>query len=822
MWAMNAFVRDLRYALRQLSKNPGFTAVAVLTLAIGLAAVNTIFAVVETVLVRPLNFPRSDRVFVIAQSNAALGSGPSVVTLKEFQRWQQSGLLEGAAAMDTKEFTLLGSERAERLFGVRVTPDFFHVFGVRPFLGRGFVAEDATPGHDQVIVLSHELWMRSFAGNRNIIGKTVRMGEGLMTVIGVMPLHFDFPRLADVRTIMFWAPEQTEFWTPLTINEKLLQEGNFNYYALGRLKEGVSAQRAAEQFQASAIQLFRDNEAQDPSSREGYEQILATLKVNVTPLRDSMSWGIRKGLWMLLAAVGLLLGLVLFNLGNLLVTRHVGRMREFVLRQALGASRGQVFRQSIAEQILGVAAAALISLPLADWGTSTIRGVAGARLPRLYDLSLDAHVTLLLVVLSFVIAVVFGTLPIIVLPTSTVSSVLQSEGRTSTADRRTNRLKSGLMVVQIAMSMVLLIGAGLLIQSFTNVMRVSPGFDPHNLLNISVSVNPKTNPDSAKRMAHLHELLDALRAIPGVESAGVVNEIPLTGESNIHDVYPVGGPASFLGENEGAEYRVVDENYFRTMRIPLVAGREFREDEPAGFAIINRKMASRFWPSEDAVGKQVRDGDNPPVTVIGIVGDIHDGSLEKEPRMQFYQPLAADPWSDQFMIRTRIAPTAVLPIAEETIRRLDPELPVSHPQTMERLLESTTLDRRFETGLIAGFAAAALFLATMGLFSIAALSLAQRTREFGIRLALGAMGADLLRLELFRTLVVACVGLACGVAASLTLARTVGGFLYGVAAWSPEVYGAAIVVLIVPAVVAAWLPARRAAKVDPLVALRYE
>jgi putative ABC transport system permease protein len=760
--------------------------------------------------------------FVVSQSNPALGSGPSVVTLQEFQRWRQSGLFEQAAAMDTTEYTLLGTERAERLFGVRVTPDFFQVFKVQPFLGREFVSEDATPGHDHVIVLSHQLWMRSFGGDRNIIGNHIRTGEGLMTVIGVMPPRFDFPRLADVRTIMSWAPEQSDFWTPLTITQRLLQEGNFNYYVLGRLKEGVSAQQAAAQFQTSAIQLFRENEAQDPSSREDYERILAALKVDVTPLRNSMSWGIREGLWMLLAAVGLLLGLVLFNLGNLLVTRHVGRLREFVLRQTLGATRLQVFRQSVAEQVLVVAGAALISLPLAQWGASTIRSVAGPRLPRLYDLSLDAHVTLLLVALSFVIAVVFGALPIVVLPTSAFCSVLQSEDRTSTVDRRTNRLKSGLMVVQIAMSMVLLIGAGLLIKSFTNVMRVDPGFDPHNVLNISVSLNPKANSDPAKRLAHLHELLDALQTIPGVESASVVNHVPLTGETDIHNLRAVGRSPTSLSESEGAEYRVVDASYFRTMHIPLIAGREFREDEPAGFAVVSRKMASRLWPGEDAVGKQVRDGDNPPVTVIGIVGDIHDGSLETEPRMQFYQPLAADPWSDQFMIRTRIDPAAVLPMAEETVRRLDPEVPVSHPQTMERLLQSATLDRRFETGLVAGFAAAALFLATMGLFSIAALSLAQRTREFGIRLALGAMGADLLRLELFRTLLVAFVGLACGVAASLALTKIVGGFLYDVTAWSPEIYGAAIVVLIVPAVVAAWIPAGRAAKVDPMVALRYE
>jgi predicted permease len=812
----------LKYGLRMLAKNPGFTAVAVLTLALGLAAVNTIFAVVETVLLRPLDFPHSERIVTVSQNLPALGSGPSVANLGEFQRWEQSGVFKHAAAIETAEYALLGPGRAERLFGASVTPDFFRVFEVQPFLGRGFVPTDATPGQDNVIVLSHQLWMRSFGGDPDIIGKPVRMSEGPMTVVGVMPPRFDFPRLADVRTIMFWAPEQTEFWTPLTITEKRVQQGNFNFYVLGRLKDKTTLQRAAEQFKASAVEMFRDNEMREPAYRGLFEQIIASLGVYVAPLRDTMAWGVRDALWMLLAAVGLLLVLVLFNLGNLLLTRNVGRLREFVVRETLGATRWELFRQNFVEQLLVVTGAAAIGLLLTEWGTATIRNVAAERLPRLYDLNVDTRVTVFLLILSFVIAIVFGAVPLVILPASAISSVLQGAGRTSTGDRRANRLKSGLMVMQIGVSMVLLIGAGLLIQSFTNVMRVNPGFDPHNLLNISVSLNPKTNQNDAQRLAHLRELLAALRSIPGVESAAVVNHVPLTGEMDIHGIRAVGRPSSSAVEGEGAEYRVVDAGYFSTMRIPLVSGRGFREDEPAGFAVINRKMALRLWPGEDAVGKQFRDGDNPPTTVIGIVGDIHDGSLEREPRMQFYLPLAANPWSDEFMIRTRIDPAAILPLAQQAVWRLDPEQPVSHPQIMEKLLASVTLDRRFETGLVTGFAGAALFLATVGLFSIASLSIARRTREFGIRLALGARAADLQKLELKRTLAIAGSGLACGVTASLALAKGLAGLLYGVAAWSPAVYTGAIVVLIVPAFVAAWLPARRAAKVDPMVALRYE
>jgi putative ABC transport system permease protein len=645
--------------------------------------------------------------------------------------------------------------------------------------------------------------------------------DGSMTVIGVMAPQFDFPRLVDVRTIMSGAPEQTDFWTPLIVDGNGIQQGNFNYYMLGRLRDGVTAQRASEQLRASAVQMFRDVEVKYPSERSFVEQIIGSLAVNVVPLQDSMAWGIRSALWMLVAAVGLLLALVLFNLGNLLLTRNTNRAREFVVREALGATHWQLFRQSFMEQMLLATAAAFISLALAEWSVSAIRVLAGARLPRLYALAVDLRVTALLAVLSCLIATLFGALPLLVIRNSRPGATLQGKGRSLTADRRTNRLKSSLMVLQIAVSMVLLIGAGLLIQSFVNVMRVQPGFDCHNLLDVRVTLDVKKNQDAAKRLAHFRAMLEALRSIPGVESAAVVSYVPLTGEREIHSARPVGRPLT--GPLEPAEYRVVDAGYFHTMRIPLIAGREFREDEPASSAIINHKMAARLWPGEDAVGKQFRDGGNPPLTVVGIVGDIHNVSLESEPPMQFYQPIEAGIWfSEYFMIRTRIDPAAILPAAQQTVWRLDTEAALSHPQTMERLLQSVTLDRRFETGLVAGFAATALFFAALGLFSIASLSTEQRTKEFGVRMALGATGSDLVARELRRTLAIVAAGLALGVVASLALAWTVAGFLYGVMAWSPKVYVAAIVVLMVPAFVAAWIPARRAAKVDPMVALRYE
>jgi predicted permease len=530
---LTSLSRELRIGLRQLRRDRGFALTTVLTLALGLAAVITIFTVVDTVVLRPLDFPHSERIFTVSENLAPFFSGPSVVTIGQFQQWQKSGLFEHAAAIDTAEYTFLGRGRTERLFGASVTPDFFRVFEVRPFLGRGFVAQDATPGHDNVIVRSYALWRSDFAGDPHIIGKAIRMSEGIMTVIGVMPPRFDFPRLADVRTIMYFAPGRTDFWTPMTITQKAVEDSNFNDLMVGRLKDGVTPQRAAAEFKTAAVQLFREVIAKHPAYRNVIEEVLATFAVYVVPLRDTMSQNIRGILWMLLAAVGLLLALVLFNLGSLLLTRGARRVREFVVREALGATRWQLFRQSALEQILLIAGAALISLALSEWGVSVIRSVAANRLPRLYDLSIDLRIMALLFMLSLLVAIIFGALPLLVLRDSALTSVLQSESRSATSDRRANRLKSGLMVLEIAVSMILLLGAGLLIRSFANVMRVNPGFDPHNLLTLDVSLNPKTNQNAKQWLAHMREMLAAFRRIPGVESAAIINEIPLIGATEI-------------------------------------------------------------------------------------------------------------------------------------------------------------------------------------------------------------------------------------------------------------------------------------------------
>ena len=808
----------IRYTLRSVGKSWRFAALFVITLAIGLAGVNTIFSVLNTVILRPLPFKHADRLVTITETVPFMGSGPHICTLDEFQRWQKSGLLDYAAAINTTDLTLTGGDRAELLSGAKVTPDFFRVFGISPLLGRDFRQEDAVPGHEQVIILSHELWARRFGSDPAIVGKSIQFSGATMTVIGVAPDRFDFPRLADVGAVMRFAPEQTEFWTPLVMTQKMIDQNNYSYYVLGRLRAGIQPARAAAEFKVSAIQSLHYIVERNPQYREPLEHLAKIIAIQVTPLRESMAWGVRNALWMLVAAVVLLLLLVLFNLGNLLVTRNANRLREYAIRQALGGSRWQLFRQALIEQGILIALASALSLSLSGWAIEVVRKVGAARVPRLYELSLDTHAVLLLIGFALATALIFGALPLIVLPDSV--GWFRSESRSATGDRRSQRLRAALIAAEIAISMVLLVSAGLLAASFLNVMNVNPGFDPKTLLTFSVSFSPKLYADPPKMLATQRELLDRIRAIPGVESASMVNVLPLTGDYEIHGIGPVGKP---LNRDAGAEARLVDSQYFKTMRIPLIAGRALREEDSGKVAVINQKMAHLLWPGENPIGRQFTDNGNPPIRVIGVVGNVHSGPLETEPMMQYYLPSVLFPgYANSFAIRTRIDPLSLVPAIERTIWGLDPDLAVSGLKTMEHIIQSATLERRFETDLLLGFSAAALFLSALGLFGVASLSVTRDSREFGIRMALGATGADVLWLETSRNAVIVIAGLVIGLLLSFATHRALTALLFGVSPLNLNVYAAAAAVLTTSAMAAVLIPALRAARIDPAMVLRDE
>ncbi len=850
-------VRNSRYALRNLLKGPIFSFVGIVSLALGLSAVGLMFAVVNTVLLRPLPFIQSGRIVSISQRIPIFGSTPSVVTADEFQRWQHTGLFDSAALVDTAAYTLEDRSRPERIYGAAVTPDFFRVFRLQPILGRGFSAADAIEGRSNVIILSHQLWARDFASDRGVIGRTVHLSGTPMTVIGVMPPGFDFPRLADVSQIMNWAPEQSEFWTPFVITPQTIEQGNFNYYALGRLRQDVTPKRAAAQLLPITTHLLREKEVKYPQYKSVIEQMLGSFLVYVTPLQDSMAWGIRDVLWMLLAAVALLLVLVLFNFGNLLLTRNAHRLREYTVRQALGASRWQLFRQNVFEQAVLVGLASAFSAVVIVLSIRVLRAMAGNRVPRLYELRFSLPEFELLLGMTLLTALVFGSLSQLLISETMLTFGLNSQGRTSTSDRRTNQFRFAMIAAEIAASVVLLVAAGLLLQSakgvdtrrqtakqpphplgggcdsapvlrgflnsFRNVMQQRPGFNPQNVLTVQVPFNPKNTPHPEKRLQHIRELTLQLNSLPGVISASVVSRLPLTGDSEIRNVRAFGKPVLEGAENIAAEYRVIDTAYFRTMQIPVIAGRSFRAGDPATLAVINEQMAKRLWPGENPIGKQFMDGDNPPFKVAGVVGNVHNASLEKPEMMQFYRLISADPfYADIFVMRSVQDPQTLIPLVQKTIWRLDASEPVTHAQTMQHLLQAVTLERRFAIGLLTSFAAVALFLSALGLFGVTSLSAARRTREFGIRLAVGASRGQILRLEIGRTAAMVTVGLGPGLLASIVVARAMTGFLYQVSPGSAGIFTVAAFVLIGAALVAAWLPARRAARTDPAAALRVE
>ena len=808
----------IRYALRSLRASWRFAALFVLTLSLGLAGVSTIFSVLNTVILRPLPFKHADRLVTITETVPFMGSGPQICTLDEFHRWQKSSLLDDAAAITTMDLILTGRDHAELLSGARVTPDFFRVFGISPLLGRSFLPEDATPGHEQVIILSHELWARRFGSDPAIVGKSIQFSGASMTVIGVAPPRFDFPRLADVGAVMHFAPERTEFWTPLVITQTMIDQNNYSYYLVGRLHAGTLPGHAASEFKVSAIQSLHYIVEKNPQYREPLEHLAKIIAVQVTPLSESMAWGVRNALWMLLAAVALLLLLVLFNLGNLLITRNANRLREYAIRQALGGSRWQLFCQALMEQGILIVLASVLSLSLSSWATELVRKTGAARVPRLYELSLDTHTILLLLALAVATALAFGAVPLLVLPDS--AGWFGGESRSSTGDRRSQRLRAALIAAEIAVSMVLLVSAGLLGASFSNVMNVNPGFDPNRLLTFGISFSPRLYADRSRMLVTQRELLDRLRALPGVESASAVNVLPLTGDYAIHGIAAAGKP---LNKDSGAEVRLIDPQYFETMHIPLIAGRALREDDSGKVAVINQKMAHLLWPGENPIGREFTDNGNPPTRVIGVAGNVHSGPLETAPLMQYYSPSVAFPgYANSFAIRAKTEPLSLLPAVERTIWRLDPDLAVSGAKTMENIIRSATLERRFETDLLLGLSAFSLFLSALGLFGVASLSVARHSREFGIRMALGATGTAVVWLEIVRNIVMIITGLAVGLLLSLVAHRALGALLFGVSPLNLHVYVAAAAVLMISAIIAVLIPALRAARMDPAIVLRDE
>ncbi|HYY97748.1 MAG TPA: ABC transporter permease [Pyrinomonadaceae bacterium] len=805
------FWQDLRYGLRALRKHPGFTAVAVTALALGIGANTAIFSVVNTVLLRPLPYKDPDRLVMVWEDDTKHGYPRDTPAAANYVDWrEQNGVFEGMAALADQSFNLTGMGDPERLEGKRASANLFNILGVEPLLGRGFLPEDDQPGAGRVVVLSHGLWQRRFGADPKVIGRALELNGQSYTVVGVMPPSFQFP-----------SPED-ELWVPIAFTQQeAASRGRHYLNVVARMKPGVSVEQAQAEMSTIAARL-----------QQQYPDYNTELGAVVVPLHEQVVGDIRPALLVLLGAVGFVLLVACANVANLLLARAAARQKEIALRVALGASRARLVRQFLTESVLLAALGGVVGLLLALWGVNLLKAFIPDSISQVKAIAVDAKVLGFTLLVSLLTGLIFGLAPATQSSNFNLNETLKEGGRDTASGSRGKRIRSLLVVAEVAVSLVLLIGAGLLINSFLRLRSVEPGFKPGNLLTMGVELSEQKYPDLARRTAFYDDLISRVEALPGVRSASVTNWIPLVSQGDSVGVSVDGLPDPGPGKKPIVVTRIVGPHYFKTMGIQLVRGRDFDErqdrvDAPA-VVVVSEATARRFWPGEDPVGKRITPGT--PTTpedwcqVIGVVKDVRQFDLAAEPRPQMYLNY---PQADFFAPRHLVVSTSVDPLGlagavRKAVWEIDRDQPVSNVRTMEDVLSESLARQRFSMLLLGVFAGLALVLAAVGLYGVMSYTVAQRTREIGVRMALGAQTGHVLRLVVAQGLKLALVGVALGLVAAFMLTRVMSSLLFGVSPTDPATLAVISLVLVGVALLASYIPARRATKVDPLVALRHE
>jgi putative ABC transport system permease protein len=810
---MTTFWQDLQYGVRMLARSPGFTLIAVAALALGIGANTVIFSVVNTLLLRPLPFPQSEQITAILVKDPETGSLHSAYSYPNFEdvRDQNHVFEQVAAYYNTTAFLRIGDE-PERLRGAYASADLFPLLGVNPVVGRTFSREEERPGSAGFIVLSYDFWQRRFNADRNIIGQQLPVGGKSVTVLGVMPQGFKFPINA----------EQVDFWMPLasSLSEGArAARGAVYLTVVGRLKASVTLEQAQAEVNTIASRL----EAQYPDANTG-------LNIALVPSQERLVGKVRPALLVLLAAVAFVLLIACANVANLMLARATVRRKEIAIRTALGASRWRVIRQLLTESLLLSSLGGVVGLLLAMWGMDLLVAYIPADIPRKGEIGMDKYVLIFTVGLTALTGIIFGLVPALQASKTDLNETLKDATRGVSGSLQRNRMRSVLVISEIALSLVLLIGAGLLFQSFRRLLEVSPGFEPNHVLTADVSVSDKKYPENAQRTAFYHEALERMAAIPGVQAVGVVYPLPLGG-SFIAFTFDIGGRPPFPpGQQPSSDRRVISPGYFQAMSIPVRKGRAFGEQDKSNappVVIINETFARRFFPGEDPIGKSIIPGEGgEPISreIVGIVGDVRHGGLDTETTPEYYIPYEQTD-VDDFTVVARTAsgnPTNIAAALRGVIVGMDKEQPIYNIRPMTQLLNESVARRRFNMALLGGFALLALLLAAIGIYGVISYSVAQRTREIGIRIALGAQIRDVIKLILKQGLALAIVGLAAGLLVSFFMTKLMSSLLFGVSATDPVTFGSVALILLFVALLACYIPARRAAKVDPNVALRYE
>jgi predicted permease len=805
---MDTLVQDVRYAFRSLVSRPTVFIVAALSLAIGISANTVVFAALDAYLVRPLPYGDANRLAQVYTANPKRGWTRAGTSVPDFLDWRKETKTLELAAYSGGNVNLVSGDRPERVSGVRVTPSFFRVMGVRPSAGRVFLEEEGEAGRDNAVVLSDAFWRRRFAGDQAVIGQTLLLDGKAYSVVGIMPADFAFPRAS------------VDIWTPLPT---LATESRAaRYLALvGRLKPGATLESASTELKSITARLA----LQYPED-EGITARLIRLD------REIYNETFRLGATISAVAVALVLLIACSNVANILLARASGRARELALRTALGAARGRLVRQLLTESILLALIGGTLGAILSVWGVKAFVAIIPPDFARTNTIALDGRALLFTLGLAVFSGVLFGTLPAVRATSSNVNAALREGGRSGTMGARSNRLGGSLVVAEISLAMALLVSAGLLIKASVRLQLVDLGFEPRGVLTMAVSIPEAQYPDTAKFVALQSELLRQLRALPGVQAAGAVTALPLEGGSGTS--YTIDGEARpEPGKEPIAQFRGTTPGYLDAMKIGMVRGRDFNEQdrlESPKVVLVNESFAKRHWPTGDpaanAIGKRLVLGTGASQVIREIVGVVRDtrefGPDDEAPASMFLPALQRGYRSLSIAMRTSGDAGALAPAARAALRAVDPSLPGYRVRTMEEVVTISMLPDKIMPRLLGVFGAAALVLAIIGVYGVMSYSVSQRTREVGVRMALGAQRRDIMRLVVGQGAALAGLGVVLGLALAALSTKGLGTFLLGVSAYDPMIFGGVTLALATAAVVASYLPARRAVRVDPLVALRAE
>jgi predicted permease len=814
-------IKDLQFALRQLLKQPGFTLIAVLTLALAISATTAVLSLVNALVVRPLPYREPQQLVLLLQHFKSQNLERIPVSPPEFADYEtRAHSFEKLGAFGYTSFNLAGEDRPERIAGATVTAGVLPLLGVSPVKGRFFQPEECTLGRDDVVMLSARLWQRRFNSDPQIIGKKLLLNGKSFTVVGVMPADFDFPLQLFNLGNGGQFRERAEIWKPLAFSDQEMKARyRRGYFVIGRLAAGTSVAQAEAEIETINAQMRREHP-------ENYMQD-NSFGGDVFPLQLLAVGGIRPALLILLGAVFLVLLIACANLTTMLLARAAAREREMAVRVALGAGPLRLLKQVFTESVLLALIGGVAGVVLALWGVESLKAIGAQTVPRLREVNVDLVVLGVTLAICVGTGIIFGLAPGLASARPALTETLKEGGRGSTQGRRRNRLRNGLVIAEVALALVLLSGAGLLIKSFAKLQNVNPGFNPHNALTFEISLPKLQYPDDASIVRFNNEAQRRIAALPGVRAAGFSTILPLAGTNSDWSFAIEGRPSNDNSPSPDEEKRQISPEYFRALETPLIKGRFFTDADKADaplVMIVNQAFAKKFWPNEQALGKRIAFDATPGnlkwITIVGVVGDIRHFGLDTEPKPEMYVPFAQEPYSTAiYVVRSNQDLRGLLPAIRREIQAIDPAVPVANVRTFENVIADSVAPRRLSVVLLGVFAGVAVLLASVGIYGVMSFLVVQRTHEIGVRMALGAQRGDVLKLILARSLKLISAGTVVGLIVAMVSTHTLRALLYSVSAFDAATFALVTIFLGAIALAASYLPAMRATRADPMVVL---